>query len=312
LIRIEWASPLADSSGAALAAECARNPVCAKHLGPHPVFQLRLVFELLHAGQLECNAKLAHPTTVQEQQALFGELIRDPVKRLLIFPIVRRLLRCNAGDVTALNHALQPHQHTAPVARSQLSMPIEGAPPNTTLITNSLLGFVIGSSEFHEYRQDPITEEQVTQMDRGLTVTNKGDTSLFSAMAAPGYSPYADPLSHHYPNTTTNLVMIEGTLDPQTTPEWAEHAMTHYTAPNQRLVSVPYAVHAAASLPGRTIVTDGGPDCGFQLAASFYATSGESIDTSCVQKLQIPDFGGEQEATKKAGLAMFGTEDIWG
>ena len=157
-----------------------------------------------------------------------------------------------------------------------------------------------------------MTETQVADTHNGLYVVNNGDTSLFEPMSAAGFEPYRDPLSHQLPNTTTNLLLVEGQLDPQTTPDWAEHLMeAAYPHPNQRLVSLPFAVHAAASLP-RTPTVDGGEQCGFEVAASFFASGGRDVNTSCVERLEPPDFAGKTAATQQEGKQLLGTADIWG
>ena len=171
---------------------------------------------------------------------------------------------------------------------------------NASLVANDLLGFVVGSGEFAQLAAEPLTKSEVLDMRRAVVFANEGDDSLFDVLAESGYTPYSDPLSHHYPNSTTRLLLVVGTLDPQTVPEWAEHAMeTAYTRPQQQLTLVPYAVHAVASLPGLSPVEDGGPDCAFQLAASFYLSGGQTVNRSCLSNLMPPDFAGDAPKTKQ-------------
>eukprot|EP00966_Prymnesium_polylepis_P319817 7376244-Prymnesium_polylepis.1 len=139
-------------------------------------------------------------------------------------------------------------------------------------------------------------------MRRAVVFANAGDDSLFDVLAGSGYTPYSDPLSHRYPNSSTRLLLVVGTLDPQTVPEWAEHAMvTAYTRPLQRLALVPYAVHAVSSQPGLSPVEDGGADCALQLAA-----------LSCLADVVPPDFAGDASKTRQLSVKILGSADMWG
>jgi len=150
-------------------------------------------------------------------------------------------------------------------------------------------------------------------MRRGLSFVNKGDDSLYATLEGSGYTPYVDHLSHQYPETEAHMLLVVGTLDPQTVPEWAQHAWeTAYQRPQQRLVMVPYAVHAVASLPGLSRVSGGGADCAFQLAASFYRSGGREVDSSCLQEVLPPDWVGADNSTREASVRVLGTPDLWG
>ena len=63
-----------------LAAECAKNHVCSDALSGNPGFSLQLVFELLHAGKLQCNQHLKSPVSSTGLRGALGSFIRDPLK----------------------------------------------------------------------------------------------------------------------------------------------------------------------------------------------------------------------------------------
>ena len=147
-------------------------------------------------------------------------------------------------------------------------------------------------------------------MDKGLNVEMPADTALFEPLDADGYVSYNDSLSHHYPDTNVNLLMLQGLLDSNAPAEWADYASEFYTGMNQRLVFLPSAVHASATWPNKSPVRSGGPDCGYQIAASFYNSVGRNISTDCISDMEPPDFVGEQESTKQSALTYFGTEEL--
>lgn len=322
LIRTAWASPIINTAAGAFAAVCAADDVCANKMGApvSPFFRLQLVFEQLNAGVLECNKQLPEPITVSWLQSLFGRWIRSmaPTRtRLLIFPVVNRILRCNSDDITVLkfllsNNKYLDQQNNFGGLGLNLQHLNSNANANTTFITNDLVAFIIGSSEFNQFKNNLVSEDQLEQIHRALLVTNAADASLYSLLKADGFIPYQDPLSHKYPKTNVNLLMVVGSLDPQTVPEWAWHAMHFYPKTNQQLVVIPYAVHAVSSLPGLSPVVTGGPDCAFQVAASFYISAGEQVNTSCLSMMEKPDVAGTRNETSAISLAFLGTQDLWG
>ena len=77
-------------------------------------------------------------------------------------------------------------------------------------MTNDLLGFNIGASEFAQFAHTPVTEAEVEGVRPGLYFTNKGDASLFAPLAAKGFAPYHDPLAHRYPVSTEHCDSTTG------------------------------------------------------------------------------------------------------
>lgn len=290
-----------NAAGSALVEQCNTDASCRAFAGAHPLFNVQLVFQLLMAGRLECNNQLAKAVTAEQLRTVFGMLVQDAQLRLLILPVVRRMLRCNERDVAALDTLF-----SVTAQPPSLSVPI---------LSNDLLMFNIGYSELWDYQHSPLTATQLRDMQLGLYFSsNSGGEQIMEAAAAPAFSPYNDSLTNSYPDTRVNLLMVQGALDPQTPPEWAEHAKNKaYSGANQHLVRVPYAVHVSATLPNRSPMVGSGGDCGIQVVASFFGSGGlQKPDVACIGKLAPPDFAGFEQETKLASKAFLGTEDMWG
>jgi hypothetical protein len=257
------------------------------------------VFQLLFADRLECNARLAKPITAEQLRGQFGMMIMDPQLRLLILPVLTRILRCNDADVAALDFFFAE----------------KASPSLPTVMSNELLMFTVGYSELWAYQHTPLDAAQLRNMQLGMYfASDSGGQQILDAASAPGFSPYNDTLVNSYPDTNVNLLMVQGALDPQTPPEWAEHAKTMaYTGTNQHLVRVPHAVHVPATLPNRSPTTNSGEDCGLAMAASFFASGGQQPpDAACLERLAPPDFAGFEPATQAMSVALLGTVDMWG
>jgi hypothetical protein len=199
------------------------------------------VFDLLNAGALQCNEHLYSAVTASWLRTWIGIFIQDSQQRLLILPTVARLLRCNSDDIVAINHLLNETgaMSSPPTPRRSIEASVPSAAANATLVNNGLLGIIIAAGEFAQFDNNPLTLTEVGNMDKGLNVEMPADTALFEPLDADGYVPYNDSLSHHYPDTNVNLLMIQGLLDSNAPAEWADYASEFYTGMNQRLFFYP-------------------------------------------------------------------------
>merc|ERR1712166_1388891 len=69
-----------------------------------------MLYDLLRSGQFsECGEKLGPsvPRELKQVRALLGNMVMDWHNRVLIGPVVKRMLRCNDDDVKELRHVSQ-------------------------------------------------------------------------------------------------------------------------------------------------------------------------------------------------------------
>ena len=113
----------------------------------------------------------------------------------------------------------------------------------------------------------------------------------------------ADPLRTEWADTKAPLLMLNGTLDPQTPMSIASVAGEVFSGRHQTFVSIPNAAHA-------TIIqspTTDGDTCGLKLSESFLNDPTQTVDTTCLSELQDVDFDGIEAYNEY----LFGQPDLW-
>ncbi len=101
-------------------------------------------------------------------------------------------------------------------------------------------------------------------------------------------------------HTSVPMLMLSGTLDPQTPPSLAR-PLSGADGPGQHFVSVPWAAHGVVFQSP----TEDGTQCGAELMADFLRDP-LTLDRGCIDRLRRPDFDGAQVARDYLGL-----EDLW-
>ena len=74
--------------------------------------------------------------------------------------------------------------------------------------------------------------------------------------------------------------------------------------PKAHFVKMPNAAHGTIFYSKST--------CGMEIFGSFVRSNGESIDTSCIKKLNPIDWEGTTEKSKQISRDDFGTTELWG
>jgi hypothetical protein len=119
------------------------------------------------------------------------------------------------------------------------------------------------------------------------------------------YTP--DQYEGQYPNYANPLLMLNGDLDPQTPLHWADLASVHFQQDSFRYVVVPFSPHGTLF---QAILADGST-CGLHMLVSFLESNGQDVDTSCINKVLPPDFGGFTNFTQSISQQYFGTPNLW-
>jgi len=101
------------------------------------------------------------------------------------------------------------------------------------------------------------------------------------------------------------MLLLNGTLDPQTPLEFALEIAPNYTQPRQTFVAIDRAVHGSV-LSSPTIAPPHTP-CGLALWMSFTKDPGAPVDTSCVAEVMPLRFEGSAAMAQQ----LLGTGDLW-
>jgi hypothetical protein len=216
-------------------------------------------------------------------------LITQWFERPYALGLIYRINRCDPADVDAIVHMY-----------NTLIAPM-GASPGTSLDSDALF-FNVALSEIWPKQQPSITDLQAIV-----------DASLF----APGAGPEDEmlyPLWPRYPHdayvgkfatATVPILMLNGTLDPQTPIDVASVAGQKYTAPHQTFVTIPNAAHATIEESPDKDPTKS--NCGLQIVASYLKAPKAAPDVSCLDTLLPISF----DSYPSTNTTVWGTSDMW-
>ncbi|MBK8258005.1 MAG: alpha/beta fold hydrolase [Polyangiaceae bacterium] len=207
--------------------------------------------------------------------------------RSVIIPVVHRLERCNATDVDALVQF-----HSAFVA--------DPLPSLEEKYFGNVLYYNIVFGEMWE-ASPPTPEQHLTD----LSQLEFGFLDVVSDKLWQTWPKYSEPLAAVYPETTDALLLLNGTLDPQTPLSNAIGAKDHYKAEHQTFVTVPYASHGAI---GGEPWSQPSPPCSIQLTLGFIDDPSAPIQDDCFSLVDTPSF----EPDAATSQLFFGTTDPWG
>eukprot|EP00005_Dracoamoeba_jomungandri_P012522 CAMPEP_0174275892 /NCGR_PEP_ID=MMETSP0439-20130205/60087_1 /TAXON_ID=0 /ORGANISM="Stereomyxa ramosa, Strain Chinc5" /LENGTH=383 /DNA_ID=CAMNT_0015368065 /DNA_START=813 /DNA_END=1961 /DNA_ORIENTATION=- len=268
---------------------------CRDNLGEFPMESLAMVMELAQSERDDCTNKLN--ITASALRGAFASLLFSEEQRVLIGPLVRRLMRCNSEDMQEINNFVE---YFAEAASNQSNS-------NMSLFFNPLLQMNIALSEMYAMKSPPRSEKYYTDLDKTLFFSAGVSTSL--AHTYPYWNKYDPSLTkgyNEYPTSKTALLLLNGELDPQTSHAWFDHTKEHYKSPNQHFVSIPYAVHGTSFF---SPVTGSPIACGTTILANFFVTG--EIVTKCLSSLEKIDFSGITQPTKDLSMQVFGSPKLW-
>ena len=277
-----------DRIGKKYMAECAADAVCSEKLGPDPISRVREAIAAADAGT--CGG-LKNIRGEQLRQ-LYAAFIASFELRALVPATTFRILRCNDDDVLALQ------QFESALGRAVGNDGFAGAQE----LSSDLLGMHVAFSELEE--SPPISREALATLldDAVFTTSSPRIRDVYDAW--PRYR--HDAWVGKYPNANMPVLLMNGTLDPQTPQEFAETVAPHYARLSQGLVLLPRAAHGVVYQS--PIAEAPAPACGMTLWQQFLAAPGAPLDTSCRDRILPHDFGG---STDLAGH-FFGRPTLWG
>ncbi|WP_394829600.1 alpha/beta hydrolase [Pendulispora albinea] len=267
---------------------CGTDPFCAGKLGPHPEDRLRALHEALDAGT--CAPLAQAGVTRKDMRNAFATLLSAARLRVLIPAVTYRALRCGPADVEAVKK----------IALRFRWQPSD-APWSEDGFADALYMHII-LSEISAPTPPSLEELQRAQ---AATFASADESTLLRKLYDiwPRY-----PHDRHvaeYPDTRVPMLLLNGTLDPQTRIEDARQIAGHYTRPNQTFISVPNAGHPVMStsyIAGNDRMT-----CGEQMWISFMKDPRAPIDPSCMGHLRGFAFEGTPQLAKQ----FLGTADLW-
>ena len=284
-----------DQVGMQLLDYCARAPQCAKRFDAHPRTVLKRLLDQIDHGH--CSALGTREQIRRTLRMMMGVILDGQPERVLIPAIVSRALRCTEADQKALVYLFNQLNGATTKARSTAHT--NDTPRKPT--SSAVLFNHISLSELWEHPGPSVTESETTTA--GLAFSKDVEASL--ARLATIWPVYRDPDNSTYPQSSTPVLVLTGTLDASTPTAWAQSLAEHYREPHQRLVTFPRAPHGVL----RTTPILNAPDkhCGLEIVTQFVREPSRVLDRSCLHRLAPLDFDGPP------GLAQwaFSTETVW-
>lgn len=285
-----------DVVGKKFLAECAADAVCGAKLGPDPVAKVREAMAVADAGTCDGTEGM----NGEYLQAYFGYFLASFQIRSIIPPLTYRILRCSPEDVTALK-----------ATWSTLSQLFGGGflAPNGAFapardLSSPVLGYHIAFSEMEE--SPPVSRDALRAlMKDAVFATYRGETrDAYDAW--PRYE--RDEHVGKYATSSTPMLLMNGSLDPQTPQEFADAVAPHYTKPGQSYVVFPRAAHGVTSQSPTRFERGDGEPCGRTVWEQFVESPTAALDTSCTSRILAHDF------TESSWMAryFFKTASLWG
>jgi len=305
---------------------CAGDRVCRSHLGETPLYVAIMVRQGLFAGTLPCAqpGMPLHRMHPYAPSLIAGITVRTPAKRDLQPAFLLRAARCSPSDVRELWH-----YRDYLIASGNGPLFFEDVPPAGPV--NFTRSYINGYSDigFDPLLASNIQYAEMTSIksgpaENGTALTDSAVNAVVQMYSAaslsqipPSRTSFAsyqpDEYAYRYPNVSVPLLILQGTLDPQTGFWNAMHGVGRYSGAQQHLVVLPHTAHGT-SFPGRSPTTDPGePSCGMMIFASFVSRRGASLDDSCLSRLRPPDYSGVSAISRTLVRVHFGeSAEFWG
>lgn len=265
---------------------CGADPFCRSKLGTDPWARLEALTRQLRRGHCPTSYGLNADT----YRSIFGGLMFFPFDYRSMLPaLVYRIERCDPADERAIETFVEFFS-----SAMGINFDLGDGYSRVTRIN-------IGSSELVS---EPVPSLSQVQQDLATTLVATGNTPTERRMydAWPRYE--HDAYWNQYPNTTTPLLMLNGTLDAQTTIGQAELVGKALTGPHQTFVALPRATHGVIN--ESPLAGDRNKHCGAIITQQFLTHPTSKLEVRCTDLIAQLDFVGDA-----GGSALFGTYDAW-
>lgn len=218
----------------------------------------------------------------------FGALISNGRARAAIPATVHRVERCSPEDVNAVRHLFG------------VLFGVAGAVDEGPGLFSVVLAHHLTFSELWP-DPPPSLEELQAIADNALGHKNIGPNFRPRYDDWPRYEP--GPLHDQWATTDVPMLIMNGTLDPQTPIERARLVGEQFDGAHQTFVEMPDVSHGVLS----GSFTSDGDRCGEELLTQFVADPEATLDISCVDDIALRDF----RLNGAYARFLFDTDDLW-
>ncbi|MBN2693892.1 alpha/beta fold hydrolase [bacterium] len=288
---------LANEVGKQFMTLCEEDSTCSQKMGTiaeTPWDAMKSVFDKFDSEEI-CEDFRGYSS--DNLRMLFFQLLAGGAyTRNLIPPIIYRLNRCSENDVAVLSNFIN----------NMFGSKKDDYVPEDQLDSN-ILYYNIAFNEIW----DGITVEEALELNQTYLFSTNGVAGNALIGKSNLWPTYDEPLLSEYSSSETPILMLNGTLDPQTPLEIALPAKDKFNKANQTFLTVPYSAHGVISqsvtidsLMGRDVA------CGEKIIFEFIDNPTKEVSTKCFEDL-IPVEFGNSEFNQYLSYYMFGTADMW-
>ena len=270
-----------DEVGRSFLERCAGDAFCRDKLGADPVGRADRLYGRLRSGH--CPAFQRGERTLEDLRRVMAALLANWEFRVLVPALLHRLDRCDPDDAAFANWLVPDGLTWAPHDRGLDSVVLQ---------YHVLISEMWGTDD---------GVEQVRALEARTLFATGGPAWMARLRPVwPAYTP--DDLASEWADVDTPLLMLNGTLDPQTPLFVADAARLRFRRPGQHFVAVDDAAHGVVA---QSPVAGGGAPCGLLMLASFLHDPSSPVRSGCLRRLRRIDFRGDALA------ADLGLEDLW-
>jgi pimeloyl-ACP methyl ester carboxylesterase len=255
---------------------CANDANCKTELGTDPYARLRTVADSLGTGH--CSALDWSKATLRQIMGFMGMYVgfRDYIPA-----VIKRVDRCSKNDVAALK------VFEGIFSRFDTKDPTFSQP----------LSVNIALSELSE-QPLPSEAEILANVETLYASVDAGPKMAGAVGVWPAYTP--DSYYGQFATTTVPMLMLNGTLDPQTPLAVATPTGEHFSGKNQHFIPIPGAAHPTLT---QSPIDADYHTCGAELIRQFFDEPTAELDESCLDFVLPINFTGDTDITS----VLFGT-----
>ncbi len=291
-----------DDVGASLLKLCDDNSRCSQALGQPSAQLLRDIYA--RTGNNRCSL-LATEEGVESAKTTLNSLL--PEASNILVPVVIKLLdRCEQADIKTLETLVQA-----------LEGGEEQEPPLARTASTSGNGIDLSSTaDFNDVLSNNVIYTEIFRpVQNADEIESQSMNLLFSPQSAAGdrfaledvWKVAKSPINTDLGNINLPVLMLQGSLDPQTVPVWADWTKAKLPSTYQHLVVFPHAKHGVIE---DSFLSDGA-NCGATIMQQFINDPHTTLDTSCVAQTLKPDFGFERTDSQELSRNLLNVANPW-
>ncbi len=298
-----------DDVGRSLLSLCDENSRCSSELGKPAAELLQEIYA--RTGNEQCSI-LATEEGVDSVKDTLNSFLPEGLN-ILIPVLIKQLDRCEAGDIAVLNNLIQGQFDAEGEEFEEEGSENTGRQANRSSVVAIDLS---SAQDFNDLLSNNVIYSEIFRPTQSIgEIAEEASNLLFGSQSAAidrflvqeSWPVGKSPVNTDLGNINLPVLILQGALDPQTVPIWADWTKAKLPGTYQHLVLFPYAKHGVIE---DSALSDGS-SCGVKIMHQFMDNPNADLDTSCVAQTIKPDFGFERAESQELSQQMFGTSDPW-